>query len=381
MDFLLTDAEQALQKRVRKLAQEKIAPIATKCDESYELCWDLIKLLAENDIFRYVVPEDYGGLGISSTNICIIREELSAVCNAADEIFAMQGLGSYPISCFGTEAQKRQYLPDVANGKKLISFCLSESVAGSDVANIRTTAYLEKDQWVLNGEKCYVSKPEDANLFTVFAKTNPDKGAKGMSAFILEKGQSGVRGISEQFIIPCPIGKIVLENCQVPKDQILGEVGQGMKIALNNLTLFRKTVGASALGFARAAFEQAIRHARKRELFEQKLMDFQITQFKLADMATQLEAATLLVYKAAWMSDHVAKDSRKESSMAKLYATEVAQSIIDEAVQVLGGLGVKKDQRVEFLYRCIRITRIIEGTSEVQKLTIARELFKDQLYT
>ncbi len=377
MDFRFTSEQQKLQEKVRELAQEKIAPIATECEESYDFRWDLIKILAENDILRYVIPKEYGGFGINSTNVCIIREELARVCYKADESFICQGLGSYPISSFGTESQKRKYLPAVANGEKLISFCLSEPTAGSDVAGIQTTAVLKGNYWILNGEKSWVANPQDAALFTVFAKTAPEKGAKGISAFVLEKGQSSFDAVTERVIYPSPIGRLVLKNCQIPKANLLGEIGQGMRIALNNLTLFRKSVGASAVGLAEAALEQAIVYAKKRSMFGRKLVDFQATQFKLADMATEIDAAKLMVYRAAWMSDNIPGDSRKESSMAKLYAAEIAQKVVDEAVQIFGGLGVSSSQRVEYLYRAVRINRIVEGTSEIQKLTIARELLKD----
>jgi acyl-CoA dehydrogenase len=377
MDFRFTSEQQELQKKITEFAQDKIAPIATEWEESNNVRWDFIKILAENDILRYVVPKEHGGFGINSTNVCIIREELARICYKADESFICQGLGSYPITCYGTEAQKKKYLPAVANGEKLISFCLSEPAAGSDVAGIQTTAVPQGDSWILNGEKSFVANPEDAAFFTVFAKTDSEKGAKGISAFVLERGQSDFGAISEKIIYPSPIGRIVLENCRIPKENLLGDVGQGMRIALNNLNVFRKSVGASVVGLARAALELAIAYAKKRSMFGQKLVDFQATQFKLADMATEIDAAKLLVYRAAWMSDNIPVDSRKESSMAKLYATEMAQRVVDQAVQIFGGLGVYRSQRIEFLYRCVRINRIVEGTSEIQKLTIARELLKD----
>jgi butyryl-CoA dehydrogenase len=243
MDFRFTAEQQELQDKIIKLAKEKIAPVAVEAEADPEVRWDMLKTLADHGFLRYLIPKEYGGVGITCTNICILREELSRVCQKADEIFICQGLGSYPIASFGTEEQKMKYLPPIAKGEKMISFCLSEPEAGSDVANIQTTAVLDGDYWVLNGEKAYVANPEDAVFFTVFTKTDPGKGAKGITAFIVERGQTDFKPVSEKIIYPSPIGRLIFKNSRVPKENLLGEVGKGMRIALNNLTLFRKSVG------------------------------------------------------------------------------------------------------------------------------------------
>jgi alkylation response protein AidB-like acyl-CoA dehydrogenase len=382
MDFLLTEDQQALRKRVRQLAEEQLAPMAPEVDESEEISPDLVRLLAEAGLLRFMAPTAYGGAGmVSCVNICIVREELSRICGAADSTFTMQGLGTYPITMFGTEAQKQKYLPPIANGEKLASFALSEPDAGSDVASMQTTAVLEEDHYVLNGTKRWSSQGPAAEIFTVFAKTDPAKGSKGISAFIVEKGSPGFDpSPSLRLMAAHCIGEPRFDNCRIPRENLLGEEGQGMRIALENLDMFRTTVGATAVGYAQRAYEEAVRRAKKRIAFGKPIAEFQLTQAKLADMATEIQAARLLVYWAAMLKDRGAgwREIIQAASMAKLYASEVCHRVVDQALQIHGGVGLVKGVPIERLYRMVRSIRIYEGTSEIQRLTIAREILREE---
>jgi len=380
-DFMFTEEQLELRKRVRAFAEEKLAPLAPVVDETPSVSWDVVRLLADAGYLRLMVPKEYGGAGmVSCVNICIIREEFARVCEAANSIFTMQGLGTYPITLFGTEAQKRKYLPSIASGEKLAAFAVSEPEAGSDVANLKTTAVREGDFYVLNGTKRWISRGPDASIFTVFAKTDPSKGRNGISAFIVEKGTPGFDpGPVMTLIYANSLSEPRFENCRIPKESLFGEEGRGMNIALQNLNMFRTTVGATAVGCAIRAYEEAIQRAKSRIVFGQPLSGFQNTQFKLADMATEIQAAKLLVYRAAILKDR-GEDSRiimKAASMAKLYATEMCARVVDESLQIHGGLGLVKGVPVERLYRTVRALRLYEGTSEIQRNTIARAILRE----
>ena len=382
MDFMFTEEQKELREKVRKFAEEKLAPLAPRVDESDEISPELVKLLADNGYLRLMVPKEYGGAGmVSCVNICIIREEFARICTWADSIFTMQGLGTYPITLFGTEAQKRKYLPGIASGEKLSAFALSEPDAGSDVAGLKTTAVRDGDYYVLNGKKRWISRGPDASIFTVFAKTDPTQGHRGISAFIVEKGTPGFDpGPPMKIIYANSLSEPVFENCRIPKENLFGEEGGGMKIALQNLNMFRTTVGATALGMAGRAYEEAVKYAKNRTLFGQQLSDFQLTQAKIADMATELQAAKLMVYRAAILKDQDQhwRVIMRAASMAKLFATEMAARVIDQSVQIHGGSGIVKGVPVERLYRASRALRLYEGTSEVQRLTIARSILTEE---
>lgn len=376
MNFQFTEEQEMLAKKVRKFADEKLAPIAGEVDESDDVSWEVAKLLAEQEIFRMVTPEGYGGIGFKAIPICIVREELSRVCVHADLLFAEMGLCAYPITTFGTEAQKQKYLPPFAKGEKLGCLSLTEPGAGSDVANIQTTATLDGDYYILNGTKNFASVGPFAHTYTVFVKTDPAQGSRGISAFIVEKGTPGFDGRQMRLMGPHPIAELTFSNCRISKENLLGEPGRGMRIALTNLDFFRTTVGASTVGIAQAALEQAVDYTKRRVQFGQPLAEFQATQFKLADMATGIDAAKLLVYRAAWMKDQGAERITKESSMAKLFSTEMAWQVVDQALQLHGGYGVVKGMPIERLYRVVRQPRVYEGTSEIQRVVIAREVLK-----
>lgn len=382
MDFMFTEEQKELRKRVRKFAEEKLAPLAPEVDESEEISWDLVKLLADEGLLRLMVPKEYGGDGmVSCVNISIVREEFSRICSAAASIFTMQGLGTYPITLFGTEEQKRKYLPPIGNGERLAAFALSEPDAGSDVASMETTAVLDGDHYVLNGTKRWISQGPAADIYTVFAKTDPAKGSRGISAFIVEKGTPGFDPSRKMKLMAAHcICEPKFENCRIPKENLLGEEGRGMRISMENLDMFRTTVGATAVGFAQRAYEEALSRAKSRIVFGQPLSDFQATQFKLADMATEIQAARLLVYWAAILKDQGEswQTIMRSASMAKLFATEVCHRTVDESLQIHGGVGLMKGMPIERIYRMQRSLRIYEGTSEIQRLTIAREILREE---
>ncbi len=374
MDFLFSPQQVQLRKDAREFTQKQIEPIAHELDSTYEYHAEGVERFKKSGFYAYVVPQAYGGKGISSVNICILRETFARVSTFADETFTMQGLGSNSIVVFGNEKQKAKYLPPLVDGSKMSNFCLTERSSGSDVAGIESTAHLEGDFYVLNGRKAYVSRPGYMDVSVVFAKTNPQAGGKGISAFIVDRELSNYEVATEQLVFECNIGELILKDTRVPRANLLGEEGQGMKIALGNLNIYRPTVGAAAIGMGKKALELAIDFAKKRDMFKRKLVDFQVTQFKLADMKVSLDAASLLVYRAAWMADNLKEEMRIEASMAKYFATEAAFKVVDQSLQIHGGIGLNKKSHIEHLYRAVRAPRIYEGTSEIQLLVIGRDL-------
>lgn len=377
MDFHFTEEQEMLKAKVRKFAEEKLAPIAAEVDELDEVSWEVARLLAEQELFHLLVPEEYGGVGLKAMPICIVREELSRISIHADLLFAETALCAFPISTYGTEAQKEKYLPAFAEGEKLGCFALTEPEAGSDVANLQTTAVLDGDSYVLNGNKCFASVGPFAQTYVTFVKTDPSQGSKGISAFVVDKGTPGFEGKQMKLMGPHPIAELTFTDCRLPRENLLGEPGRGMRISLSTLDFLRMSVGAAAVGVAQRAYEEAISYSKKRIAFGQPIAQFQATQFKLADMATEIEAARLLVYRAAWLRDEVKERVSMESAMAKLYATEMAWRVVDQAVQLHGGYGVVRGMPVERLYRAIRQPRVYEGTSEIQRVVISRHILED----
>jgi acyl-CoA dehydrogenase len=340
-------------------------------------CRTLVAILGKEGWLKYSVPRAHGGHfeKLDVRSLCLIRETLARHSGLADFAFAMQGLGSVSIALFGTEALKQKYLPEVCSGKRIAAFALSEPEGGSDVSALRTTAQADGDHYVINGAKTWISNGGIAGHYVLFARTGEAPGARGLSAFVVEADTPGLDARERiETIAPHPLATLRFHDCRVPKGNILGKLGEGFKIAMATLDIFRATVGAAALGFARRALDEAISYARQREAFGQKLAEFQLTQAKLADMATEIDAAALLVYRAAWTKDTVAERVTREASMAKMYATEMAQRVIDAAVQIHGGQGVVAGAPVERLYREIRALRIYEGTTEIQKLVIAGQV-------
>lgn len=374
MDFNLSKDLKDLKDFCQKICQTEIKEIAAKFGETNDVPIPLIKTMSEHGLFRFLVPEEFGGRGVKAISICIIREELAKVYVHADVTFAMQGLGSYPIIISGTEFQKKKYLEKIAKGEKLTTFALTEPEAGSDVSSITTRAEKYSDGYRLNGRKRFISNGECANIAVVFAKT---KNEDGITAFIIEKGASGFK-VSKKIdlISPHDIVEFQFEDCEIPFDSILGKEGEGFEIAMKTLDVFRMSVGAAAVGMAQAAFDASLEYSKRRIQFGRPISKFQSISFKLAEMATDIDAARLLVYRSALMKDQGIKDFTKEASMAKYFATEMAQKVIDHALQIFGGLGVTKGNIVERLYREVRAMRIYEGTTEIQKLIIGNKLLK-----
>ena len=342
-------------------------------------CQALVGAIGKAGWLQYCVPAAYGGAleSIESRSVCLAREILAYHDGLADFSFVMQGLGSGPIALAGSDEVRREVLPDVASGKKIAAFALSEPQAGSDVAAMQTTAQRRGDSWSLNGTKTWISNGGIADFYTVFARTSEASGARGISAFVVPADAPGL-GIADRIdiIAPHPLATLSFTDCQVPDKYRLGEVDQGFKLAMRNLDIFRSSVAAAAIGFARRAFTEAVKHTSERKMFGQTLADFQMTQAALAEMGTELEASILLTYRAAWQRDVLGTATTREAAMAKMTATESAQRIVDKTVQMFGGLGVKSGHIAESLYREVRALRIYEGATEVQKLIIAREYLK-----
>jgi len=338
-------------------------------------CRTLVRMLGEGGWLTHAARDpDDAASKLDVRSLCLIRETLARHDALADFSFAMQGLGSGAISLFGTAAQQQEFLPGVREGRKIAAFALSEPDAGSDVAAMATTARREGDHFVLDGEKTWISNGGIADFYTVFARTGEAPGAKGLSVFVVDANTPGLE-IAERIevIAPHPLARLRFNGCRVSADRLLGKQGDGFRIAMSVLDVFRSTVGAAALGMARRALDEALRHSSSRQLFGAPLSDLQLTQAAIADMALAVDASALLVYRSAWTKDCVAERVTREAAMAKLFATESAQQVIDAALQLFGGLGVKSGMPVERLYREIRALRIYEGASEVQKLVIARQ--------
>jgi len=337
-----------------------------------DICIHLVRALGDSGICRHAVAESDGPLDVRS--LCVIRETLAQFSGLADFAFAMQGLGSGAISLFGTEAQKKQFLPGAASGLALPAFAMSEPEAGSDVASIRTIARTDGTDYVIDGIKTWVSNGGIADHYVIFARTGEASGTRGLSAFIVPADSPGL-SITEriEIIAPHPLATLEFDSVRVPAELRVGPPGEGFKVAMATLDVFRSTVGAAALGLARRALSETVRFVSERKIGDTVLANYQMTQARIADMATGVDAAALLVYRAAWTKDSGVPRVSREASMAKLFATEEAQRVIDSAVQLHGGQGVRKGRKVEELYRDIRAMRVYEGASEIQKVIIARQ--------
>jgi alkylation response protein AidB-like acyl-CoA dehydrogenase len=342
-------------------------------------CRDLLARLAAGGWLRQAVPSAWGGARerLDVRSLCLLREILARHSGLADFVFAMQGLGSGPISLYGTEALRRRWLPLVATGQAVAAFAISEAEAGSDVAAMRTAARRDGSGWVLDGEKSWISNAGLADFYVVFCRL-PDTSERAFGAFVVERDNPGL-AVTERvaLLAPHPLGTLRLTACRVGDEARVGEPGAGMRVALGTLDVFRPTVGAAALGFARRALDESLAWARRRRAFGRPLQDFQLTQARLAEMALAVDASALLVYRAAWAGDRGTERVTREAAMAKLQATEAAQRVVDDAVQLHGGRGVVAGSVLETLYREVRALRIYEGTSEIQKLVIAAQLLRE----
>lgn len=378
----LTSDQRELRDLVRTLARERIAPRAAEIDESHEFPWDVVELYRENDIFGLFFDESVGGLGTGTLLALIAIEEVSKVCATSGLILAVQELGSLGVKLAGNDEQKARYLPKLASGEWLCAYALTEAGSGSDSAAMLTTARREGDEYVLNGSKRFITNASVANLYTVFAKTDPNLGHDGISAFVVEAdtpGFSVTRLEPKMGISGSTTGELAFEDCRIPAANLLGEEGEGFKIAMRILDRSRPGVAAQALGIAQGATDYALEYAKTRETMGKPIAQHQLIQAKLADMETECEAARGLLYRFGQMCDDGADDVEltKASAMAKLKCGDVAMAVTVDAVQILGGYGYIREYPVERFMRDAKITQIYEGTQEIQRLVIAREMLKE----
>jgi len=380
MNFDLTDDQKMLQDQVRKFAEAELAPVAPEIDQSGEFPWKSIKKMAELGLMGIIVPEEYGGSGFDFVSLAIAIEEISRICATTGVIVAVNNsLTAYPILQFGSDTQKKKYLPPLCSAEKIGAIGITEPNAGSDVVNMESIARLEGEYYVLNGTKRFITNAGEAGIYVVFAFTNKDLKHKGISAFIVERDTPGFSlGKHEDLmgIRATANCEMIFEDAKIPKENLLGKEGDGFKICMNTLDVSRIDIGAQAVGIAQGALDEAVKYSKERKAFGQPLCNFEMVQSMLAEMATQIHAARLLVYYAGYCKDKRMKRFSKESAMAKYYAATIAVDVARKAVQIHGGYGYTKDYTVERLYRDAKILELYEGTSEIQKIVIARDLVK-----
>ncbi len=380
MDYFLTEEQMMIRDLARQIAEEKIVPVREELDEKEEFPRDILKVIAQSDLFGLFIPEEYGGLGKGSLELCIAVEELSRACLGVSTTYAANALGSFPLLLFGTEEQKKKYLPDIAAGKRLVAFGLTEANAGSDAAGIQTTARLEGNAYVLNGTKQWITNGGEAEINTIIAITDRAKGPRGASAFVVEKGTPGFtfgKKEKKMGIRASVTRELIFDNCRIPKENIIGKEGIGFVIAMKTLDSSRTGVGSQGVGVAQGAFDEAVNFARQRVQFGHPIISFQAVQHMLADMATDIEAARSLVYSVARYADSGAKEVSKESAMAKVFATDVGMRVTMNAVQVMGGSGYMREYPVEKMMRDAKILQIYEGTNQIQRNVIGQALIKE----
>jgi alkylation response protein AidB-like acyl-CoA dehydrogenase len=371
-----------IQDLARKIAVEKIAPVRAELDEKEEFPWEIMRVCGEAGLFGVSIPEEFGGFGGGVMENCLAVEELSRVCLGVSVSYAGSGLGAYPIMLYGSPEQKKKYLPDIAKGKRLAAFALTEANAGSDASAIRTTATRTGDGYFLNGTKQWITNGGEAEIYTIIAMTDRSKGPRGASALIVEKGSKGFSfGKKERKmgIRASATREIVFQDCYVPKENLIAKEGMGFIITMRTFDRTRPGVGAQGVGLAQGALDEAARYAREREQFEKKIISFQAIQHLLADMATQVEAARSLVYSVARYIDRAEnpKEISKVSGMTKLFASDVAMRVTTDAVQIFGGYGYMRDYPVEKMMRDAKILQIYEGTNQIQRNVIGQELLKE----
>ncbi|MFA6216261.1 MAG: acyl-CoA dehydrogenase family protein [Candidatus Omnitrophota bacterium] len=380
MDYLFADEQKMVRDLARRISDEKVRPVAAKYDQTEEYPWEVIKVIAEGGLFGLFIPEEYGGMGVGVLNLCIATEELSRACGGIAVCYAASALGTFPIVLFGNDAQKKKYLPDLASGKKVAAFGITEPEAGSDASAIKTTARLEGKHYVLNGLKHFITNGGDAETYVVIAMTDKTKGARGASAFIVEKGTPGFTfGKKEDKfgIRASSTRELIFTDCKIPKENLLAKEGMGFIVTMRTFDMSRPGVAAQALGIAQGALELSVKYAKERHQFGKSISSFQGIQWMIADMATEIEAARGLVYAAARMVDAGIKDVSKESAMAKMYASDVAMKVTVDALQIFGGYGYMKDYPIEKYVRDAKITQIYEGTNQIQRNIIALKIIKE----
>jgi len=380
MDYFLTEDQKSIQKLARKIAEDKIVPVRAELDETGEFPWAIMKNCAEAGLFGVSIPEAYDGLGGGSFENCVVVEELSKACLGVSVSYAASLLGAYPILLGGSEEQKKTYLSQIAGGKKLGAFGLTEASAGSDAQGIRTEAKKVGDEYILNGTKQWITNGGEAEIYTVIAMTDRSKGGRGATAFILEKGMEGFtfgKKENKLGIRASTTRELVFQDCKVPKENVIGREGMGFILTMRTFDRTRPGIGAQAVGVAHGALEAAVRYAKEREQFDRKIISFQAIQHMLADMATQTEAARALVYAVARYIDSNPRDFSKVSAMSKIFPSDVAIKVVVDALQVFGGYGYMKEYPIEKMMRDAKILQIYEGTNQIQRNIIALELIKE----
>jgi len=379
LEYFLTEQQKTIKRLARRIAEERILPVRAELDEKEEFPWVVMKDLADSDMFRVFIPEDYGGLGGGCLELCLVVEELSRVCSGVAVSYAASALGTFPLLEYGTEEQKRKYLPDIASGKRLAAFALTEATAGSDASAIKTAAERAPGGYMLNGTKQFITNGGEAEIYTVIALTAKERGARGASAFLVEKGTPGFsfgRKEKKMGIRASSTRELIFRDCLVPEENIIGREGVGFIMTMRLLDRSRPGVGAQAVGLAQGALEAAVDYARTRVQFGHPIISIQAVQHMLANMATEVEAARLLVYAAAKTIDSGAKNFTEEAAMAKVFASDTAMRVTTDAVQIFGGVGYMRDYPVEKMMRDAKITQIYEGSNQVLRDAIAFELRK-----
>ncbi|MCG9479046.1 MAG: acyl-CoA dehydrogenase family protein [Actinomycetia bacterium] len=379
MDYFLTEEQQMIVDICRQITEKKIKPVRSELDENQIFPSDILAEIGQADLFRLFIPEEYDGMGTGIFEVCLATEELSRGDLSVATSYAASGLGFLPIIISGSQKQKEKYLPSLASGKKLAAFGLTEPEAGSDAGGIKTRAQAEGSYYVLNGTKQWITNGGEADIYTVFAMTDPSKGSRGASAFIVEKGTEGFefgKKENKMGIRASATRELIFNNCKVPKENLIGREGMGFLVAMKTLDKSRPAVGAQGVGLAQGALEEALAYSKIRKQFSVSISTFQAIRHLLADMATQVEAARNLVYQAARVVDRQQKDISRISSMAKLFASDVAMKVTTDAVQVFGGYGYMKEYPVEKMMRDAKILQIYEGTNQIQRDVIALDLIK-----
>lgn len=380
IDYLLTEEQKMIRDLARQITEEKILPVAGEYDKSEKFPWDIMKVMAQSDLFGVYIDEKYGGMGGGVFELCLATEEFSRGCAGIALGYSATALGAYPILLHGNEEQKMKYLPPIARGEKLAAFGLTEPAAGSDASATQTTAVKDGDHYILNGVKHFITNGGDAEIYTVIAMTDKSKGARGASLFVVEKGTPGFtfgKKEDKMGIRASSTRELIFTDCRIPKENLLGREGTGFIAAMRTFDMSRPGIGAQALGIAQGALDHAVKYSRQRKQFGQAISSFQGIQWMMADMATQIEAARALVYASAREIDAGKKDIGSHSAMAKMYASDVAMKVATDAVQIFGGYGYMKEYPAEKYMRDAKITQIYEGTNQIQRNIIAMALIKE----
>ncbi len=379
MDFAFTEEQQEIFAAVKEFCDDVLKPRAREVDEAGEYPWDNVRQLGELDLMGIAIPEQYGGLGLGVLEWAVVGELLSAACTTTGAVYGAHMLAEYPILQFGTEEQKQKYLRPLATGEKIGAFGLTEPSAGSDAGNVQTRADRDGDEYILNGSKIFITNGGDAEIYVIIANVDPARGTRGLTAFILEKGMPGFEfGKNEEKMAYKSLSnrELIFNDCRVPAENILYKEKGGFRVAMETLAVGRIGMAIGAVGLAQAAYDAAVEYAMTRVQFGRHISEFQAIQFKLADMATDIECARLLSYQAAWRKD-AGLDFEKQAAMAKVFASEACSRVCDQAVQIHGGYGYTKEYPVERYFREAKLFEIVEGTSEIQRLVIANRLLKE----